>query len=195
MIDYKTTAGFSLTLEEREFLKDSAEGSGSIVSIESGPCAALWCFRAGAPESSIYSVKEQGSIIDGDPGVTILSGFSDFPGNSVDLLFIDGSHAFKDVLLDLVTWQDSIPLKGLVVLHDYEHNNMPEVKLATEFWLKNVTRKTWQPIEAPGSLFALRRIARGRKPAVVPVEALKEQHAEQESVSEKATGQVDPRQD
>jgi len=156
MIDYKTTEGFTLTLAEREFLKDSAKGCEVIVSIEAGPRAALWCFRAGAPKADLYSMG-QGSI-DGDPGLAT----GPVP-ESWDLVFIDGEHAFKDVLLDLTKCLDRVAPGGLIILHDYQINNMPEVKLAVDFWLTHIAKNSWKSTEGPDSLFVLKRAGRRKK--------------------------------
>ena len=37
---------------------------------------------------------------------------------SVKLLFVDGSHAYEDVLLDLKLWEPWVRPSGIIIMHD-----------------------------------------------------------------------------
>lgn len=172
-MDYRTAPGFTMTLAEREFLREGASGCKRIVSIEMGPGVSLWCFRASAPKAILYGISMDPppsvlSTLKGDSEIVFLEASSEEEARSfngdIDLLFVDGSHSFKDVLCDLASWSGLVSPGGLVILHDYRLNSMPEIEEAVDFWLKHITRKIWQPVEAPDSLFALRCVPRKRRP-------------------------------
>lgn len=48
-----------------------------------------------------------------------LQALRSWEGIPIDLLFLDGSHWFKDVRADFAGWSPYIPSEGLVVFHDY----------------------------------------------------------------------------
>lgn len=54
-----------------------------------------------------------------------------FPPKSIDLLFLDGSHYYKDVKRDIKLWLPKV--KGVIAGHDYDN---PEVKKAVDEMLK-----------------------------------------------------------
>lgn len=52
---------------------------------------------------------------------------------SLDLVFVDGSHAEKDVLEDCDVWLPKIRPGGTIAGHDYGHGQIPGVKLAVDW--------------------------------------------------------------
>ena len=54
-----------------------------------------------------------------------------FDHKSVDLVYIDGSHEFHDVVEDINTWKRKIRNGGIISGHDYG-SGWPEVKSAVE---------------------------------------------------------------
>ena len=44
-----------------------------------------------------------------------------FPVRSVDMIFIDGSHEYADVLDDLAAWEPALKRHGIFAGHDYDH--------------------------------------------------------------------------
>lgn len=162
--DYRTSKGCSLTLEEREFLREMAEQtprSGCIVNI--GVCygASLHCLRAGAPEATLYGIDLNNSRLIGDPGAILITGNSNdpshLPGVAIDLLFVDGAHDFKTVLYDLTIWAERVQLGGVLICHDY-YVHKSDVKQAVGFWLRHVTSGAWEELQPAHSIFALRRL-------------------------------------
>lgn len=50
----------------------------------------------------------------------------------VDLVYIDGSHIFKEVVEDIEAWVPTIKQGGIVVFHDYDKPICPGVKPAVD---------------------------------------------------------------
>lgn len=49
-----------------------------------------------------------------------VDGSKHFEQDSVDLIFIDGSHLYPDVKLDILNWWDKLRSNGVMCFHDYE---------------------------------------------------------------------------
>ena len=54
------------------------------------------------------------------------------PDVPLDVLFIDGSHEYKDVLNDLQTWGPQVRPGGLILCHDADSASFPGVRTAIE---------------------------------------------------------------
>ena len=165
-VDYRTTPGASVTLAEREFLREMARKAGdsaNIFNIGVGRGASMHCLRAGAPNATLYGIDLNNSLLIGDPKATLITGNSNdpshLPGEIVDLLFVDGAHDFKCVLYDVTLWAESVRLGGVMIFHDYYLNNT-EVREAVTFWFCHITSAVWTEVEAPHSMFALRKLCR-----------------------------------
>src|SRR3989344_9211895 len=63
---------------------------------------------------------------------------SHFPGNKIDLLFIDGNHQYEHVRKDYLMWESLIPSGGTIIIHDVKavHIDGPQ-RVMNEFILKN----------------------------------------------------------
>jgi predicted O-methyltransferase YrrM len=57
----------------------------------------------------------------------------DYEDESIDFIFIDGSHHFEDVLKDLIAWWPKLKTGGVFAGHDY--SNSVDVKHAVDAWL------------------------------------------------------------
>ena len=61
--------------------------------------------------------------------------YSDFEDESIDFIFIDGLHDFKNVYLDLECWYNKIKPGGLITGHDFANRSFgvkPAVDMFTE---------------------------------------------------------------
>ena len=83
----------------------------------------------------------------------------------IDLLFIDGNHAYEAVLLDLNRWAQFIRLNKWLLLHDVagETNLNPHslhhgVKRAVDKWVTTELGKLFKFVEAADSLVVFQRI-------------------------------------
>lgn len=54
------------------------------------------------------------------------------PELPLDVLFVDGSHEYRDVLNDLNTWGPKVKEGGLILLHDADTASFPGVRKAIE---------------------------------------------------------------
>lgn len=59
-----------------------------------------------------------------------------------DLIFIDGSHLRRDVIVDLVMSWKLVKPKGFIVMDDY-NNKEGDVKSALHFWLDCLDKDEW----------------------------------------------------
>jgi len=66
-----------------------------------------------------------------------------FANSSVDLLHIDGRHAYEDVLADFSEWRDTVRDGGVVLFHD-----IAETEKGFGVW------RLWEEIATPGRSFA-----------------------------------------
>jgi hypothetical protein len=60
-----------------------------------------------------------------------------------DLIFIDGSHLKKDIILDLIMSWKMLNLGGYLVMDDYT-NEGGEVKSCLDFWLSSLESNEWK---------------------------------------------------
>lgn len=74
---------------------------------------------------------------------TSLEGRRDFPDRGVDLLFIDASHLYEDVIADLTAWDSALAEDGVVAFHDARDE-------------PGVARALAEHVLAPGSRYVLR---------------------------------------
>ena len=58
-----------------------------------------------------------------------------FPDQSLDLVFLDGDHAYESVKLDIETWWKKIKKNGIIAGHDI--NNEDVSRAVKEFLIKN----------------------------------------------------------
>lgn len=54
--------------------------------------------------------------------------------NSVDVLFIDGSHEYKDVKVDILRYWDKVKEGGYVLLHDFNKEHLGVVNAVVEIF-------------------------------------------------------------
>lgn len=59
-----------------------------------------------------------------------------------DLIFIDGSHLSRDIILDVVLSWKMIKKGGYLVMDDY-NNNQSEIKKCLDFWLSCLNRNEY----------------------------------------------------
>ena len=64
----------------------------------------------------------------------------EFEDESLDLVYIDGDHARKEVLADLLAWYPKIKCGGVLSGHDW---NNPHVRKGIKMWLEQ-TGINWQ---------------------------------------------------
>lgn len=63
-----------------------------------------------------------------------LTAAKDFPDNSFDMIFIDGSHQYEEVKADIQAWKN----KAKILLCGHDYTNWPDVKKAVDEELGNV---------------------------------------------------------
>ena len=64
-------------------------------------------------------------------------------GEEPHLVFVDGSHTYKQVLWDMNAWSTSLIEGGLLIAHDYQDSRQKEVTQAVQEWRKK-RGKSWQ---------------------------------------------------
>ena len=174
MVDWKTAYGQVLLIDERRWLKATAEkiqtkfGSPVIVNIGVFRCASMYCLRAGAPKAKLVGVDIKPCDVKIDPGLKAQFIIADSAKchdrvkPPVHLLVIDGDHNYRAVKADLAGWVPKIPPGGIVAVHDYaplpKHLVLlPElegVRRAVSEWAE---KAKWERLPAPDSLAAFRR--------------------------------------
>ncbi len=60
----------------------------------------------------------------------------DFEDNSLDFVYIDANHQFRNVLEDLKSWYPKVKSGGVIAGHDYDEH-WKEVKKAVDVFFKN----------------------------------------------------------
>ena len=75
---------------------------------------------------------------------TSLEAVTQFEDQSLDFVFVDGSHAYRDVLDDLEAWYPTIRKGGILSGHDY---HWPEVRRAVTEFCGTIDHKTPSPFE------------------------------------------------
>jgi hypothetical protein len=94
--------------------------------------------------------------------VQVRQGLSrDFVGSfpSIDMLFIDGSHALEDCLFDFESYSPAVKDGGVVMFHDYYRDRED---LGPNWVVRNqlLGSKSWQFLGQHGSLIAFKKTAR-----------------------------------
>ena len=64
--------------------------------------------------------------------VTVIRKFSmeavgDFPDNSLDFVYIDGGHDFKNVAMDICEWIKKVKIGGILYGHDFKRSTNPRL--------------------------------------------------------------------
>lgn len=71
----------------------------------------------------------------------------DFEDESLDFVYLDGNHEFQQVTNDIAEWSKKVKKGGLVMGHDYTHNNVGYERTDVDFvvngWTKAHDIKTW----------------------------------------------------
>lgn len=90
--------------------------------------------------------RQVSQLAESDQRIVILKGLStemvkDVPKCSLDWVFIDGNHTYKNVLEDMELWFNRLKIGGILSGHDYLHKpEYPaccEVKPAVDRWMKD----------------------------------------------------------
>lgn len=61
-----------------------------------------------------------------------LAGLMRFTTTAFDMIFLDAMHTYEDVKADIHRWWPRIRQNGLMVFHDYGHDDFPGVKKAVD---------------------------------------------------------------
>lgn len=87
------------------------------------------------------------------------------PGNTIDLLFIDGDHSYNGALSDLVKYATFVTKGGYLIIHDVacETNKKPhplhyEVKQAVDEFMDNGGSKLFKFLESRDTTVVYKRI-------------------------------------
>jgi hypothetical protein len=81
-------------------------------------------------------IKENRCVIFKDKSKNVLNNIP----KPIHIIYIDGSHTFKDVLIDLISSYNILEKKGFLCGHDYK-NNTPEVKKAVNIFMEKYNFK------------------------------------------------------
>lgn len=169
-MDWQTARGAQLTAAERHWiLTKSAEtvgrhGAGcNIVHIGVDYGGSLVCSCAGADEANVIGVDLAVDHFEGPPEVELIKGDSGVVCRKfhrpVHLLFVDGDHERDGVHADMRGWLGKVRPGGIVAFHDYHQPEFPHVagvREAVDAW--DWAPTTWERVDAPDSLFAMRRL-------------------------------------
>ncbi len=61
---------------------------------------------------------------------TSVDGSKDFENKSLDFVFIDAIHEYKECLEDITVWEPKVKSGGYIMGHDWDHPNFPGVESA-----------------------------------------------------------------
>ena len=84
--------------------------------------------------------------------VNLIKGYSmdvvtTFADESLDFVYIDGNHNFQNATNDIAEWSKKVRKGGLVMGHDYTHNNVgyerTDVDYVVDAWTQAHDIKTW----------------------------------------------------
>lgn len=75
----------------------------------------------------------------------------------IDVLFVDGDHAYESVAKDIAAWMQFVNRGGVALFHDYHCVHTPGVKQAVDEWQARDGVR-WQGLEGGGSIVAYRRL-------------------------------------
>src|SRR3989344_4663644 len=67
---------------------------------------------------------------------TSLEAVQDFPYESIDFVYIDGSHHFDYVMADIIEWSKRVRKGGIVSGHDYGSLRWKDVRIAVDTYIK-----------------------------------------------------------
>lgn len=67
-----------------------------------------------------------------------------------DIIYVDGSHTFNDVVADLYLCDNILAEEGIMIVDDYD-SHLPEVKEATDLFLS--TKPNYKHIEVEGHTY------------------------------------------
>jgi len=87
-------------------------------------------------EKFITNIKPVQNYIKVIKSDSVKASFS-YEDNSIDFLFIDGSHEYEDVKKDLVAWFPKIKQGGLIAGHDYTDDWKSVKNAVDEFGFEN----------------------------------------------------------
>lgn len=185
-VNWQTIRGRDLLLSERQWLVTQARDMRQvvekpvIVNIGVRYGASMYCLRQGCPTATLIGVDINmaqawiGPQLDDHGKLVLLNADSrechtqvDGP---VDLLVIDGDHHKEVIEADIKNWMPKVPVGGVVAFHDYNPKpgavrglpHLADVKRAVNAWVVDHQAPTagawWNPIAAPNSLAAFRRV-------------------------------------
>jgi len=60
----------------------------------------------------------------------------DIKDNSKDIIFIDASHEYEDVKVDIRVWEPKLKKGGYMLFHDYSYDSIDGVVKAVDEWKK-----------------------------------------------------------
>lgn len=170
-MDWQTISGAALGIQERRWLKDTAEKITTrfenpvIVNIGNYRGASLHCLRAGARDAILIGIDIKPSRIIREEllGAEIITAdstvcHSDFK-RDIHFLFIDGDHGCEVVTQDIANWIPKVVSGGIIAFHDY---TLPPprycVGQALDEWEKSQASESWMNINAAGSIKAFKRL-------------------------------------
>jgi len=79
-----------------------------------------------------------------------MDAIKDFADNSLDFVFIDGAHDFKNVAMDIYEWAKKVRPGGIVFGHDYKRSKgkyIVEVKDVVQAYMYGKEIKPWFALE------------------------------------------------
>lgn len=87
-------------------------------------------------EEMLQNLRDLGLLYFVDPIVATSQCAAKSWNQSIRLLFIDGSHRYEDVLLDLRLWEPWVNAGGIICMHD-THPKVKSVNLAIDEYIKH----------------------------------------------------------
>lgn len=67
---------------------------------------------------------------------TSIEAVRDFPYESIDFVYIDGSHHFDYVMVDIIEWAKRVRKGGIVSGHDYTGSRWKDVQIAVDTYVR-----------------------------------------------------------
>lgn len=74
---------------------------------------------------------------------TSMEAVDDFPNDSLDFVYLDGSHGFKDIAADLVEWSAKVRMGGIVSGHDYHMTPKCHVQYVVDAYVETFGINNW----------------------------------------------------
>ena len=75
-----------------------------------------------------------------------------------DLIHVDGGHDLEDVLTDCVRFESRTKSGGIMTVHDYGRESLPDVQAAVDQFLASRSM-TWSKVQRTGTLLTIRKVA------------------------------------